>query len=93
MTRKLTKPTVVIKTVKVLAVDGAAAKQLIGYHIREARKARGLTQEECCAMLGVGRGQLANVELGRSFLSAESLVHAIVNLNLRLDAKFFGVTP
>jgi transcriptional regulator with XRE-family HTH domain len=93
MTKKLTKPKSATKTIRVIAVDGDAVRKLMGYTIREARTKRGLTQDQCCVILGVGRAQLANIELGRSFLSAESLVHAIVNFDLTLNAEFFGAKP
>lgn len=71
-------------------VDSGEVRRVLGMAVREARQNLGLTQAEACVMIDVTRTQLCNIELGRSFLSAESLCLAVLHFDLRLDRKFFG---
>lgn len=59
-------------------IEGNIASRLV-----EARKAKNLTQEEAHKHLGVGRAQLANIEMGRSAVQPDFLIRA---------AKLYGVS-
>ena len=83
----------IISTIRVVEIDKRAARQLIGQLVKEARKAKGFTQEEACLMLGMTRSNLCNVELGNSGLSTENLIRAIVNLGISLTPETFGAKP
>lgn len=81
---------VIMTTIRVMDIDGKAARRLIGGLIKSARKAKGLTQDECCYMLGVGRPQLCNIEIGNSGISTETLIRAVINLGISITPQTFG---
>ena len=77
----------VFKTVK--AIDRHAALKIFGGAICEARKKRGLTQEKLADKMQMSRTQLANIELGRSWIGIELFVMLTLELKMTFDAKFW----
>lgn len=55
--------------------------QALGRRLRSARKAAGYTQETIAPLIGVVRSQIANMEVGRSTISAEQVA---------LFARYYG---
>ncbi len=82
-----------ITTIRVVTVDPKEARKLMGGLVKAARKRMGLTQEETCYMLGIGRPQLCDIEIGNSGLSAESLIRAVINLGISITPETFGAHP
>lgn len=82
-----------ITSIRVVDIDPREARKMIGRMVKAARKAKCLTQDECCLMVGMSRAQLCNVELGNSGMSTENLIRAIINLGISLTPETFGIKP
>ncbi len=54
-------------------------------NIKKARLAAGMTQEELCEALGVSRGQVANIEAGRSQMTLQKFARLCVALGVGAD--------
>ncbi|MEM9685542.1 MAG: type II toxin-antitoxin system antitoxin SocA domain-containing protein [Bacteroidota bacterium] len=67
----------------------------LGIRIMTIRKAKGLSQEELAALIGISRSALAQIELGNRKASIIEFVNLSLNLNFSIDkilAKDFSVT-
>ncbi|ARK09014.2 helix-turn-helix transcriptional regulator [Fibrella sp. ES10-3-2-2] len=64
------------------------AKQSVGTLIREVRKAKGLTQEELAAKMGVQKAMVNGLEQGRSSPTVKTLEKVASALGLTLEIKF-----
>ena len=60
-------------------------KQQVGQQIREARKAKGLTQKELGEKLGVGEPTVTNYEAGRQNLTIETLQKIADALEIKVN--------
>lgn len=63
-------------------------KEAFGLKVREFRKMRGFTQEELAEMIEINPRQLARIEKGENFASAETMARLSMSLNVTL-ASFF----
>ncbi len=59
-------------------------------NLKQARKDRGLSQEQLAEMLSVSRQAVGKWEAGRGYPEAEKLVELAGKLSLSLDWLFFG---
>lgn len=59
---------------KVLKVDRGLALRKFGVAVQNARKAKGLTQQECADLVDATRTNLAQIEVGRSWPGIELMV-------------------
>ncbi|WP_461114290.1 helix-turn-helix domain-containing protein [Spirosoma jeollabukense] len=66
----------------------ADIKQQIGQQIREARKAKGLTQKELAVKLGVGETTVSHYEAGKQNLTIETLAKIATVLEVKFDPTF-----
>jgi transcriptional regulator with XRE-family HTH domain len=60
-------------------------KAIVGEKIKEARLAKGLSQEQLAHLLGVRQNAISNIENGKSFPSLELALKAASLLDLSLD--------
>ncbi len=60
-------------------------KKILGTRIAELRKARKLTQEQLSELLNISPTTLTNIELGKRFLTAETLdkIKTVLNVEYR----------
>ena len=65
-------------------IDGGRFYQELGSRIQQARRSRGLRQEDVAAALSLTRGSIANIERGRQRV----LAHTLAEIALLL-----GVSP
>lgn len=63
-------------------------KYAFGQRIKELRKQRGLTQEKLAEKIGINLRQLARIEAGESFVTAETIENICRSLNLQLYELF-----
>ncbi len=63
-------------------------KSLLGYRIREIRKANNMTQEQLVEKIGSDTNNLSKIENGKKFLSAEKLVKIANALNVKVMDLF-----
>lgn len=63
-------------------------KQIVGQQIREARKAKGLTQKELGKKLGIGEPTVNKYENGKINPSLELLNKIAVELGLTLEVNY-----
>ena len=68
--------------------EGKKLNETVGKRIREARKARGLSQEKLSEILGVSFQAVSSWETGRFIPDAEHLPTLAKELDLSLDALF-----
>ena len=66
----------------------ADIKQRVGQKIKEARKAKGLTQEELGAKLGIDKPTVSKYENGKINPSLEVLSRIAQELELTLEVDF-----
>lgn len=66
-------------------------RELFGQRIREARKAKGETQEELGALLGLKKAQISEIERGNRVTTPERM--AIICRHYRISADYLlGLT-
>ena len=63
-------------------------KQELGEKIKRLRKQRGLTQEQLAEMVDISPRNLSNIEVGVSFVKAETLEKIIYSLNVSTEELF-----
>ena len=63
-------------------------KKELGEKIKRVRKLRGLTQEQLAEMVDISPRNLSNIELGVSFVKAETLENIIDSLNITTEELF-----
>ena len=63
-------------------------KKIFGNNLRNIRKIKNLTQEELSEKLGINTRQLARIELGESFVTAETLYNICVVLDIEPKILF-----
>ena len=63
-------------------------KEAFGARVKELRKMRGFTQEELAEMIDLNPRQLARLEKGENFSSAETLAKLAVGLDITLSDLF-----
>jgi len=63
-------------------------KQELGEKIKRLRKHRGLTQEQLAEMVDISPRNLSNIEVGVSFVKAETLEKIIDSLNISTEELF-----
>ena len=63
-------------------------KKELGEKIKRIRKKRGLTQEQLAEMIDISSRNLSNIEIGASFLKAETLEKLLVALNITTEELF-----
>jgi transcriptional regulator with XRE-family HTH domain len=77
------------KTIQV--VDRHAALKVFGKNICALRTNLDMTQEQLAEKCDISRTMLAQIEIGRAFVSIESLIALTLALDLKLDKKFWGL--
>ena len=65
----------------------------IGSHIRDARKALGLTQEAAAERCDITASYYGNLERGSRKMSLETLIKISYGLNISADTILFGNNP
>ena len=77
-------------------VDSALRKSpvdvWIGSRVRIKRTSRGLSQQEFCKLLSVGRSDLADFEAGAKRINANLLLRVAKSLDVQPDYFFRGYT-
>ena len=63
-------------------------KNLLGERVKKFRKLSGFTQEQFAEMIDITPRNLSRIELGTSFVSAETLDKILSALNLPADVLF-----
>lgn len=63
-------------------------KQELGEKIKRIRKKRGFTQEQLAEMIDISSRNLSNIEIGASFLKAETLEKLLIALNITTEELF-----
>ncbi len=63
-------------------------KKELGEKIKRIRKKRGLTQEQLAEMIDISSRNLSNIEIGASFLKAETLEKLLIALNITTEELF-----
>ncbi len=63
-------------------------KKELGEKIKRVRKKRGLTQEQLAEMIDISSRNLSNIEIGSSFLKAETLEKLLTALNITTEELF-----
>lgn len=61
--------------------------KFIGSTIKQARKIKGLTQEQLAELIGIHEKQLSKIETGKSFPTRKNLekIFSILNINITED--------
>ena len=65
-----------------------SVKKLLGQKIKRIRKNRGLTQEQLAEMIDIAPRNLSRIEIGESFVSAETLDKLLLALNVTAQELF-----
>ncbi len=65
-----------------------SVKKLLGQKIKRIRKNRGLTQEQLAEMIDIAPRNLSRIEIGESFVSAETLDKLLFALNITAEELF-----
>lgn len=78
-----------IKRIETVAVDTDAARAVLAQMIRDARKQLGMNQERLALLVGISRGQIANLETGRSWVSIEQFIKLVFVLDLKISKSTF----
>ena len=65
------------------AFDAEVELEIAGQLLKQAREARGLTQEELGALLGVGRSQVSKIEKNLKDMRLSTLIRAFEALDMR----------
>jgi len=63
-------------------------KKLLGERIKRLRKSRNLTQEQLAEMIDIAPRNLSRIEVGESFLTAETLEKLLFALNVTAEELF-----
>lgn len=63
-------------------------KKELGEKIKRVRKSRNLTQEELAEMIDISPRSLSNIEVGVSFVKAETLEKIISSLDITTEELF-----
>lgn len=63
-------------------------KKLLGERIKRLRKSRNLTQEQLAEMIEIAPRNLSRIEVGESFVTAETLEKLIHALNITAEELF-----
>ena len=63
-------------------------KKELGEKIKRIRKKRGFTQEQLTEMIDISSRNLSNIEIGASFLKAETLEKLLIALNITTEELF-----
>ena len=63
-------------------------KKELGEKIKRVRKMRGLTQDQLAELIDISPRNLSNIELGISFVKAETLDKIIDSLNISTEELF-----
>ncbi len=63
-------------------------KKELGEKIRRVRKLRGLTQEQLAEIVDISPRNLSNIEVGVSFVKAETLEKIVDSLNITTEELF-----
>lgn len=63
-------------------------KRTFGEKIKRLRKKRGLTQEQLAEMIDIAPKNLSKIEVGSSFVTAETLEKLLVALNVTTEELF-----
>ena len=63
-------------------------KNLLGERVKKFRKLRGYTQEQFAEMIDITPRNLSRIELGTSFVTAETLDKILMALNVDADTLF-----
>lgn len=64
----------------------------LGAKLAEARKRRGLTQEELAEILGIARPNLSRIEQGKH-LSADAVGRYLSAIGAKLEVKLLNIQP
>ena len=65
-----------------------SVKKLLGEKIKRIRKNRNLTQEQLAEMIDIAPRNLSRIEVGESFVSAETLDRLLTALNVTAEELF-----
>lgn len=57
-------------------------KELIGSHIKQLRRSRGMSQEELAEKIGIGSKYLSSIERGRENPTLDTLIRLSLGLNI-----------
>lgn len=63
-------------------------KKLLGERIKRLRKSRNLTQEQLAEMIDIAPRNLSRIEVGESFVTAETLEKLLFSLNVTAEELF-----
>ncbi len=63
-------------------------KKLLGEQIKRLRKNRNLTQEQLAEMIEIAPRNLSRIEVGESFVTAETLEKLLLALNVTAEELF-----
>lgn len=63
-------------------------KKVLGEKIKRVRKERGFTQEQLAEMIDIAPRNMSKIEVGASFVSAETLEKLLVALNVTTEELF-----
>lgn len=63
-------------------------KKELGEKIKRIRKSRGITQEQLAEMVDISSRNLSNIEIGASFVKAETLEKILDSLNITTEELF-----
>ncbi len=63
-------------------------KTLLGKKIKTLRIKKGLTQNQLSDMIGISQRSLSGIEIGKNFLTAETLEKILTSLNIGIDDLF-----
>lgn len=67
-------------------------KTQLGRNVRNRRKELGLSQETLAVDVGVSQSQIANIELGKTWVSSELLVRLATSLRTEPQSFFVANT-
>ena len=65
-----------------------SVKKLLGQNIKRFRKNRNLTQEDFAEMINIAPRNLSRIEVGESFVTAETLDKILIALNINAEDLF-----
>ena len=75
--------------VEVIEVDTDAAREQFAKVVVVARKKKRLTQETLASLVGITRGQIANLETGRTWVGIEQFLKLVFVLDLTITKETF----
>jgi ribosome-binding protein aMBF1 (putative translation factor) len=70
--------------------EQAWRRECIGFNIRNARKAAGLSQRRLATRAGISDGYLSDVELGRPAVTSDFLVRVAYYLGVSMESLLSG---